>query len=136
MGDSRGAVPDRRDFTLRQMDPVAKICAGPREPETLIHAEIVRRVRAQRCDPGNLVMVFRQMRLHRASRVLRPEQTRGIELFSRRGRREARRDRIFEPGLPVPFPDQPLRSVIAGFCRVAEFGRGVAVHHDLARRHA
>lgn len=108
---------------------------GPlaQQPLCLVGVEIVARLRMQRLHPFDLVELLGEVGLHQAIGMLAPERPQRRELLGRRGGREAGRDDIGEPALPMPSLEQPLAVGIGALGRVAQPLGRVAIHAGLAR---
>ena len=136
----RGHAPLRRergDLGVLQMDAMAEDRFRAEQAEALVDVEIVARLRKQLLGQAISAWFSLEMRLHVARRDIRATSApAAASCASRRGDREARRDRIAEPAAAAPALDQRLAFVIAALRGVGQRGRRVAVHHHLARDHA
>src|SRR5690606_27952676 len=108
------------------MDGMAKQGLVSQKAVMLVNAEVIRRIRVERLGEGDLVVVFRQMRLDEEIGVFTGECLACLKLFRRGSDRKTRRNYIIEAALALPARDQRLRIVIAGLCRIAKCGRRVA----------
>ena len=110
----------------------------PEQAEAVIDIGIVGGIREQAGDLGDLLPRLGEVRLHQHARMALQEFAGRRQLRRPGGDREAGRDGVAQPALPVPAGVEALARAQPAFGAVAERGGGIAVHQRLAggERHA
>lgn len=90
-----------------KMDPVSKYTALAGELIVMIDIQIVRMLRPQLFNPGDLLAVFTEMCLQPGVGKLGPQALHRLQQRRRRGGSKARGNGIPQPATLMPAADQP-----------------------------
>ncbi|SQA86824.1 Uncharacterised protein [Burkholderia gladioli] len=135
MGDHRAGLGDAAPVLVVEVDAMAVHGARAQQAVAIVDVEVAAMAGEQLGRPLHLVDVLGHVALHEHVGMAARELGAGFQLLHRRGRREARRERVHLAAAPVPARDQLGAVVVARLRGIAQECRAIAVHQHLAGDH-